>query len=438
MFVLSIPKVRRRLAVPPSLVVVGVGMLLGWVLRVDSHHLIRIPDNILAHGIVLPDFPGLFGDRSLAWVIVTSVLTLVLIDGVESLATIKAIDKVDPFRRKSSPDRTLMAMGVSNICSSLAGGLTIIPGGVKSKLCIVSGGRTLWANFYNALFLIAFLFAGKGLINLIPYSALAAILIHTGYKMFEPKIWLHVLHIGPEQLFLFSVTVAVTLATDLLIGIFAGMVVELLLSMALTSHRVWTPLGRPMTFGEVFPYALAHLSQFLRNPVVRRERRADGYHLYLDRPLVCFNSMHLDRELANIPDDAEDVYLHFGDHVAMIDHTSCDGLMQFAEEYEGSRRGRVELIGIDRLVCWSHSTNGVRLAPISASGHAQRSRSRKTRWRMCGRWTDDPTRWGRHLMPAPPRSMDRGTHRTVLAFDPGGPGSPLELMPSRRRPHPDP
>ena len=101
--------------------------------------------------------------------VVTGVLTLVLIDGVESLATIKAIDKVDPYRRKSSPDRTLMAMGVSNICSSLAGGLTIIPGGVKSKLCIVSGGRTLWANFYNALFLIAYLFAGKGLINLIPY-----------------------------------------------------------------------------------------------------------------------------------------------------------------------------------------------------------------------------------------------------------------------------
>ena len=80
--------------------------------------------------------------------------------------------------------------------------------------------------------------------------------------------------------------------------------------------------------------------------------------------------MHLDRELSRIPDDAEDVYLHVGDRVAMIDHTSCDSLMQFAEEYEGSRRGRVELVGMDRLVCWSHSTNGVRLAPISGNGHA--------------------------------------------------------------------
>jgi carbonic anhydrase len=370
MFLLSVDKIPRRLLMPPSLAVVGVGMLLGRILRIDPHHLIRIPDNILAHGIVLPDFRGLFGDRSLAWVIVTSVLTLVLIDGVESLATIKAIDRVDPYKRKSSVGRTLMAMGVSNICSSVVGGLTIIPGGVKSKLCIVSGGRTLWANFFNALFLIAFLFGGKGLINLIPYSALAAILIHTGYKMFEPKVWLHILHIGPEQLFLFAVTVAVTLMSDLLIGIFAGMLVKILLNLAMTSHHVRAPNGRAMTVAEVLPNALSHLSQFVRNPVTRRERHADGYHLYLDRPLVCFNSMLLDRELSRIPEDTADVYLHVGYHVTMIDHTSYDGLMQFVEEYGSKGLGRVEILGMDRLIHWSHSAHGVRLAPSKGHRHA--------------------------------------------------------------------
>jgi MFS superfamily sulfate permease-like transporter len=372
MFVLSLSRVRRRLAIPPPLVVVVVGIALGWALRIEPRHLIRIPDDILAHGIVLPEFRGLVADRSLWWAAVTGVLTLVLIDGVESLATIKAIDKVDPYKRRSSPDRTLMSMGISNICSSLLGGLTIIPGGVKSKLCIMSGGRTLWANFYNALFLIAYLFAGKGLINLIPYSALAAILIHTGYKMFEPRIWLHVLHVGPEQLFLFTVTVVVTVGTDLLIGIFTGMAVKLLLNMALTSHHVWAPSGRPLTFPEVARYSLAHLSQFLRNPVTRRERLADGYHVYLDRPLVCFNSMLLDRELAQVPDDVADVYLHVGDRVAMIDHTSCDSLLQFAESFEDHGRGRITLVGMDRMVCWSHSSHGVRLAPLSNGGaHAR-------------------------------------------------------------------
>jgi carbonic anhydrase len=80
------------------------------------------------------------------------IITLTLIDGTESLATIAAIDKIDPFKRKSNPNVTLRAIGVSNTLSSLAGGLTIIPGGLKSTTNMLAGGRTLWANFYYACF----------------------------------------------------------------------------------------------------------------------------------------------------------------------------------------------------------------------------------------------------------------------------------------------
>ena len=93
--------------------------------------------------------------------------------------------------------------------------------------------------------------------------------------------------------------------------------------------------------------------------------------MHLDRPLVCFNSTLLDRELSRIPEDATDVYLHIGGHVTMIDHNLCDGLMQFAEEYGGTGRGRVEIVGMDRLVRWSHSSHGVRLAPISGNGQTK-------------------------------------------------------------------
>ena len=370
MFLLSTQKVKDRLKFPPPLLVVMVGIALGWLLGIDARHLIKIPDNILKHGIVLPDFKGLFGDRTIALAIVSSVVTLVLIDGIESLATIKAIDRIDPFKRKSNPDLTLQAMGVSNVLSSIVGGLTIIPGGVKSKLNIVSGGRTLWANFYNAVFLLIFLFAIKGLINMIPYSALAAILIYTGYRMFEPKVWLHVLHVGPEQLFLFTVTVITTLFTDLLIGIFTGMGAKLLLNMAMTSHHVWTPSNRPMTFPEVFKQTFSHVALFTKNPVSRKEIQSDGYHIHLDRPLVCFNSMLLDRELSRIPADAKDVFLHIGEKVTMIDSTSSDTLDQFAEEYDNSGRGRFTILGMERLVSWSHSSHGVKVAKFDGNGHA--------------------------------------------------------------------
>lgn len=361
MFVFSTSAIRKRMKFPPPLAVVIIGLILGRIVGIDANHLISIP-NKLTHGIVLPNFKGLFSDPSIYYVIVSAVLTLVMIDGIESLATIKAIDKIDPFKRRSDPDRTLFAMGVSNICSSLAGGLTIIPGGVKSKLCISSGGRTLWANFYNACFLIAFIYLGSGLVNMIPYSALAAVLIHTGYKMCEPKVWRHVAHIGWEQMFLFTVTVFATLMTDLLIGIFVGMSVKLLLNMIFTSKHVWTRFGKPASLGETLRYAFTHVSQLFRNPVVGRELKQDHYHLYFDRPLVCFNSLFLNHELHRVPEEAHDVYLHLGQNVAMVDHTSCDTLMHFAEEFQRSHRGRVDLVGLDSMSTFSHAPNGMRLA----------------------------------------------------------------------------
>ncbi|MGV2340337.1 MAG UNVERIFIED_CONTAM: hypothetical protein LVR18_42235 [Planctomycetaceae bacterium] len=72
---------------------------------------------------------------------------LTMIDGVESLATAMAIDRIDPYRRRSNANRVLLAMAISNVASSLFGGLTIIPGGVRDKANIAAGGRTLWANF---------------------------------------------------------------------------------------------------------------------------------------------------------------------------------------------------------------------------------------------------------------------------------------------------
>ncbi len=195
-------------------------------LSLDSGALINVPEAPLANGVVFPDFVGLLGDQSLWISAVLLVFTLVLIDGTESLATIAAVDKLDPFRRKSDPDRTLSAMGISNVASSMLGGLTIIPGIVKSTANILGGGRTQWANFYNACFLLTFLIFGRDLINMVPMCVLASILVFVGYKLCGPKVWRHVASIGKEQLAIFSVTVFVTVTTDLLVGIGVGVAMK--------------------------------------------------------------------------------------------------------------------------------------------------------------------------------------------------------------------
>src|SRR4029077_16062290 len=88
-----------------------------------------------------------------------------------------------------------------------------------------------WANFYNACFLLLFLFVGSNVINLMPKTVLAAVLIFTGYKLCKPAVWRHVAQIGSEQLLVFTFTVVMTLATDLLWGIFGGIGFKLLITI---------------------------------------------------------------------------------------------------------------------------------------------------------------------------------------------------------------
>jgi MFS superfamily sulfate permease-like transporter len=362
MFVLSSKKVRAHWSilnfVPPPLIVVIVGILGGVAMGIRGDFLIHMPSEVL-RGIHAPDFRGLFGQQSLWMVATVGVVTLVLIDGVESLATIAAIDKIDPFKRRSNPDRTLFAMGMSNLCSSLIGGLTIIPGGVKSKVCINGGGRTLWANFYNAIFLLIFLFVAKDLIDLIPYSALAAVLIYTGWKMCEPLVWRHIAAVGKEQLFVFATTVAITLATDLLWGIIGGMCAKLLLNLIMTPYKLPTESAQTVSILQVVGYGARHLPQLFRNPVVDRVASGTAYHIYLDGPMVCFNAFHVNREFSRIPSEATEVTVHLGQRVSLIDHTSCENLHHFVEEFQAAGRGNIQLEGFDQFEPRSGHKTGV-------------------------------------------------------------------------------
>ena len=246
-------------------------MLMGWVLYLP----LGLPDpgtgRYLEQGFRLPDFQGVW-QRPDLWVsVLLLVITLTLIDGVESLATIAGIDKIDPFRRRSDPNRTLRAMGISNMLSSLAGGLTIIPGGMKSTTNIVAGGRTLWANGYYGLFMALMLWMGTGLINRIPLATLAALLIYVGWRLCEPRVFRKVLTVGKEQLLIFVVTMAVTLLeTDLLVGIVVGMLTKL---TALSFHLVQSsltqsPTGR-FSLGQFTRLLSAAFAELFGSPVIR-------------------------------------------------------------------------------------------------------------------------------------------------------------------------
>lgn len=328
LFALTAMPGRLLKVMPPPVWVFFAGTLASvFILKLDRHYLIDVPGS-LKDGIVLPQFGTVLAHPELWLALAYLVITLVLVDGAESLATIAAVDKIDPFHRRSDPDRTLQAMGVSNVASSTLGGLTIIPGMIKSTANILGGGRTQWANFYNACFLMIFVLLFNNLINMVPLTVLAAVLVFIGYKLCKPEVWRNVARVGTEQFVVFAITLLVTLTTDLLIGLLAGVAVKLVLNLWLDG--LWHTSRNPSDSAR--PSVARRFLGLFRNPVSQRDCDEGVYHLYLDGPLVCFNLFHIIRELGQYPPETQTVQLHLSSRVSLIDHTTSETLRYFLEE----------------------------------------------------------------------------------------------------------
>ena len=332
--------------IPVPFVVISLAAVTAWLLEIPEQYLIHVPSDLFEHGIVFPSFGTVFSTPDLFWPLILTVITLTLIDATESLATIQAIDKIDPFKRKSNANVTLRAMGVSNTASSLLGGLTIIPGGMKSTTNMLVGARTLWANFYYALFQLLFLLFATSLINHIPKSGLAGLLIWVGWKLCSHKVFMRIFAVGKEQMFIAFVTIVVTLYTaDLLDGMIVGTATKIVL---LVKDVVRASAKDPQGGG-----VGAAFKELFRNPVIRigdsrgsREvmtvsanavlrgsvgEMKNPYKIYLSSA-TCMNLVKLDEALKKIvvPDGMKANYMLI---LAgkIVDHTTMEYLHNFQD-----------------------------------------------------------------------------------------------------------
>lgn len=171
-------------------------------------------------------------------------LTIGIVASLETLLSLEATDKMDPYKREAPPNRELFAQGVGNTLAGLIGGLPLTGVIVRSAANVGAGARTRWSAILHGVLLVAAVVAIPRLLNLIPLAALAAILLHTGWKLAHPSILRAMVRLGRSQWVPYVVTVAAILLTDLLVGIAVGMTVGVFVILRETLlHPPFTEVG---------------------------------------------------------------------------------------------------------------------------------------------------------------------------------------------------
>ena len=228
---------------PAPLLVVLVGVLMNiWFLgsfpglAIEKEHLVSLPvaDNLAMFfgQFKFPDFSLILAKDT--WIIA---FTIAIVASLESLLSIDAVDKLDPFKRTSPLNRELRAQGLANTVSGLIGGLPVTAVIVRSSANVAAGARTRLSAIVHGSLLLLTAFFIPTLLNMIPLASLAAILLMVGYKLAKPSLIMSMYHKGKDQFIPFAVTIIAILLTDLLVGITIGILVGLFFVLKTNFHR---------------------------------------------------------------------------------------------------------------------------------------------------------------------------------------------------------
>ena len=223
MLVWEKPFIKSRMKfIPGALVAVIVSILINEFFKatnspllVEQEHLVQIKAAGSASEFLsfftFPDFSGFLKSK----VIVTGFM-IAIIATLETLLSVEAVDNLDPERRVTNTNKELLAQGIGNTISGLIGGLPITSVIVRSSANLNAGAKTKLSTIFHGLLLLICVILIPRLLNLIPLSSLAAILLLTGYKLCKFSVFSKMFKNGKYQYLPFFTTVAVIIGIDLL------------------------------------------------------------------------------------------------------------------------------------------------------------------------------------------------------------------------------
>jgi carbonic anhydrase len=286
-----------------------------------SNLMIILPDNLMV-SLPSPDFGKILTSDFMGYT-----LSITLVAVIESLLSIKAVDKLDPVKRRSNINKDLRALGIATGISGFFGGLNVVTVIARSSVNVNNGGNNRSANFFHAAFLVIFILLFAKQIQKIPMPALASILVYTGYRLATPENLLRIYKVGKEQAIIFLTTLIGTLLTSLTTGILLGILTTLFV------HIVLNKSGVLFSRNWLKPNVLMYL-----------EEETGNYYVSVKNFCSFLNFFKLKAKLDEIPPSAHAI-VDFS-LCEFVDHTVMEGLNDYSRSF--SRQGGFfEIIGLD-------------------------------------------------------------------------------------------
>jgi len=317
--------------VPAALVAVIFGAALNsyfiqqapdWAM--GASHRVNLPTLLGASAgeiFTLPDFSILQNYQG--WIVA---VTIAIVASLETLLSVEAADKIDPWKRNTPTNRELKAQGVGNIVSGMIGGLPMTAVIVRSSANVNAGGRTKLSAILHGIYLMAFVLLIPSFLNQIPLAVLAVVLIVVGYKLAKVQLFKSMFKLGWDQFLPFIATIIAVVLTDLLKGIAIGL----------------------------FFAAFFILRNNFRNAYfAKKSEGTDGHHftITLAEEVSFLNKGSILQMLTEIPDNSS--VLIDGSQSAYIDYDILELVSDFVET-AARRNITVEIRGIKNVATSSH------------------------------------------------------------------------------------
>lgn len=291
--------IKKLKVVPSALIAVAIATAITAMFNLPIKH-VSLPEHLFSV-VKVPTHWAHFWDID----ILLEAAGLALIASAETLLSASAVDKMQPLSR-TKYDKELFAQGVGNSICGLLCALPMTGVIVRSSVNIRAGAKSRMSAIFHGLWILILVLSFPDLLRMIPTSALAALLVYTGYKLTNFKIIKELRRADKLEVLIYLITMGTIVSTDLLTGVLTGVV---------------------LSVGKLV-YMFSHLEI---KTVVNGENQTA---LYLRGAATFLNLPRLAETLESVPPNTE-LHVHL-EELDYVDHASLEMIMTWELQHKAT------------------------------------------------------------------------------------------------------